>query len=237
MYEANMNWDQRVAIDAAQSERVAFIRRTYLHVAGALLAFAVMLAALVSFVPSETMVNIFAGSRYSFLIVFGLFIAASYAATYMAESNQPVATQYMGLGLYTAAQAFVCWPLIWLCTNRLGYDGILIQAVVLTAALAIGLTLSVFVTKADFSWMRTGLWVMGLVGLGLSGLGAMGLVSLGSWFVVGVIVMMCGSILYTTSNVLHHYAVNQYVSASLAIFASIATLFRFILHLLMSGRD
>ena len=65
MYEADMNWDQRVAIDAAQSERVAFIRKTYAHVAGAIVAFALLLATLVNFVPDEVMLRIFAGSRFS----------------------------------------------------------------------------------------------------------------------------------------------------------------------------
>ena len=59
MYEYEASFEQRMAIDAAASERLAFIRRTYLHVAGAIVAFAALLAVLVSFVPQETMAKIF----------------------------------------------------------------------------------------------------------------------------------------------------------------------------------
>ena len=55
MYEADMNWEGRVAADAALSERVTFIRRTYMHVAGALVALTILLAALVSFVPDDVL--------------------------------------------------------------------------------------------------------------------------------------------------------------------------------------
>ena len=44
---------------------------------------------------------------------------------------------------------------------------------------------------------------------------------------------------YYTSNVLHHYRTDQYVAASLALFAAVALLFWYILQLVMrfSGRD
>ena len=45
---------------------------------------------------------------------------------------------------------------------------------------------------------------------------------------------MCGYILYDTSNVLHHYRIGQHVAASLALFATIVTLFWYVLQLLMS---
>ncbi|HMP18161.1 MAG TPA: hypothetical protein PKD72_14145, partial [Gemmatales bacterium] len=105
MYEANMNWEARVAIDAAQSERVAFIRRTYLHVGGAIVAFAILLAALLNFVPPETMKQIFFASRWSWLLVLGGFMAITWLAQSMAHSQASVGAQYVGLGLYVVAQA------------------------------------------------------------------------------------------------------------------------------------
>jgi FtsH-binding integral membrane protein len=42
--------------------------------------------------------------------------------------------------------------------------------------------------------------------------------------------------LYDTSNVLHRYRTEQYVAASLALFASVALLFWYILRLMMSMR-
>ncbi len=237
MYEADMNWDQRVAIDAAQSERVAFIRRTYLHVGGAIVAFAILLAALLNFVPPETMQRIFFGSKWSWLIVIGGFMAITYLAQNMANSQTSVGTQYVGLGLYVLAEALLFWPMIWLVTTLPNMTGVLPQAVVLTLALAAGLTMSVFITKADFSWMRSALVVGSWVAFGIILLSIFGFFSLGIVFIVAMIALMCGFILYETSNVLHHYNTNQHVAAALAIFASLATLFWWILRLLMAMRD
>jgi len=81
--------------------------------------------------------------------------------------------------------------------------------------------------------------------LGMFGLVALGLIvcsvvfgfSLGIFF-TGVMAVFAGaSVLYTTSNVMHEYRVGQHVAASLALFASVALLFWYILQLLMSSRD
>ena len=58
-------------------------------------------------------------------------------------------------------------------------------------------------------------------------------VSLGLWFSVAMVVLACGIILYNTSNVLHRYNTEQYVAASLTLFASIALLFWYILQIFM----
>jgi FtsH-binding integral membrane protein len=42
--------------------------------------------------------------------------------------------------------------------------------------------------------------------------------------------------LYDTSNVLHHYRIGQHVAASLALFASVALLFWYIVRLFLSNR-
>jgi FtsH-binding integral membrane protein len=49
--------------------------------------------------------------------------------------------------------------------------------------------------------------------------------------------LMSGYILYDTSNVMHHYRTDQHVAASLALFASVATLFWYVIRLLMSLSD
>ncbi|HEX6984530.1 MAG TPA: Bax inhibitor-1 family protein, partial [Planctomycetaceae bacterium] len=97
-----------------------------------------------------------------------------------------------------------------------------------------GLTVTVFVTGADFSFLRGFLVVASLlaiaaiVGSFFFGYG------LGIWFSAAMIGLVSGFILYDTSNVLHHYRTDQYVAASLALFASVATLFWYVIRLLMS---
>jgi FtsH-binding integral membrane protein len=44
------------------------------------------------------------------------------------------------------------------------------------------------------------------------------------------------SILYDTSNVLHHYPEDRYVGAALQLFASVAMMLWYVLRLLMSRR-
>ena len=53
-------------------------------------------------------------------------------------------------------------------------------------------------------------------------------------FSAAMIVFACGWILYDTSNVLHHYRIGQHVAASLALFASVALLFWYVLRLVMA---
>jgi FtsH-binding integral membrane protein len=42
------------------------------------------------------------------------------------------------------------------------------------------------------------------------------------------------AVLYDTSNIMHHYPQDKYVAASMALFASIAMMFFYILRLFMS---
>lgn len=48
-----------------------------------------------------------------------------------------------------------------------------------------------------------------------------------------MVVLMSGYIVYYTSNVLYHYRTDQHVAAALALFASVATLFWYILQIAM----
>jgi FtsH-binding integral membrane protein len=53
-------------------------------------------------------------------------------------------------------------------------------------------------------------------------------------FSLGLIFSAGGSVLYSTSNVLHQYRTDQHVAASLSLFASVALLFFYILQFMMS---
>ena len=60
--------------------------------------------------------------------------------------------------------------------------------------------------------------------------------SLGTWFIVGMILLACGYVLYDTSNIMLHYPEEADVLATVELFASLMTLFYYILSLL-SSRD
>jgi FtsH-binding integral membrane protein len=81
----------------------------------------------------------------------------------------------------------------------------------------------------------------------LGGLAAMAVIlcmilfglNLGVFFSLAMVVLASGYILYDTSNVMHHYRTDQHVAAALALFASVALLFWYVLQILiaLSGRD
>ena len=79
------------AAAAPVSARAAFIKRTYLHLAGAVLAFVGIEAALFSTGMAENIVrDVFLANRASWLGLMILFIAGGYGAQYLARSRQAI---------------------------------------------------------------------------------------------------------------------------------------------------
>jgi len=222
------------AAQAAAGERADFIRKTYLHLAGAVAAFVALEAVLLNTPGVESLVNMMIGTRLSWLVVLGLFIFVSYIAEKWASSATDVSTQYLGLGLYIAAEAVIFVPLLYLA--KWEDPAIIMTAGVGTLVLFGGLTAVVFVSRADFSFLRSALLFGGLAAMALIVCAILFNFALGPIFAVAMIVLACGYILYHTSHVLHHYRLGQHVAASLALFAAVALLFWYILLLLMSSR-
>jgi FtsH-binding integral membrane protein len=231
-YEYEYGLDRTQAAQAVRSERAAFISRTYATLAGAILAFIGLEAVLVAFTPPETVLAIF-GRGLGQLLVFGVFIGASLLAQALARSEASPAVQYLGLGLYVVAQAVICLPLIYIAAHYVQDKTLIPTAGILALAVFGGLTLSVFVTKKDYSALRPILCVGSMIALGVIVAGVIFGFSLGLFFAFAMVALMSGFILYDTSNVLHHYRTDQHVSAALHLFADIATLFWYILYILM----
>lgn len=222
------------AADAAPDVRAAFIRRTYLHLAGAILAFVALEFLLMSSPVAEPLVRTMLGGRWSWLIVLGAFMGVSMLANWWANSRASTGMQYLGLALYVAAEAVIFLPLLYLA-NRFA-PGAILYAGVLTLLLFAALTATVFITRKDFSFMGPILMIGGFVALGVIVLGIVFGFNLGIIFAAVMVLFAAGSILYNTSNILHQYNPNQHVAASLALFASVALLFWYILQIFMSRR-
>jgi len=221
------------AADAAASERAAFSRRTYAHVFAAILAYVSLAGVILNSSLGEQLARWLVGGQW--LLVLGAYMIASMAAQAMARSGASAGIQYLGLMLYTVAFAAISAPLLYIAEIQSGV-GIIVEAGVLTLVIFGVLTAVVMFTGADFSFMRTALLVGGFSALAIIVVAALTGFSLGIWFVGGMIVLMAGYILYDTSNVLHHYRTDQHVAAALALFSSLATLFWYVLQLLMSSR-
>ncbi len=85
-----------VVAQASEADRATFIRRTYLHLGGAIVIFAILEALLISSGVAESFVVMLSGSKWSWLLVMGLFMGVSYIADRWAHSpsraecNMPV---------------------------------------------------------------------------------------------------------------------------------------------------
>lgn len=226
-------YDDAPAAFAPADARALFIQRTYGHLCGAVLLFIGLEAAIFTLTPPEVMaqyLGLFA-SKWGALAILAGFMAIGWVARSWAESDASPTMQYLGLGLYTVAEALFFVPILFIA-SRIAPNAIP-AAGVLTAVVFGGLTAYVFLTKADFSGWGQYLWWAGLAAMGIAVAALLFNFSLGVWFAGAMVGLVSVYILYDTSNVLHHYRTNQHVAASLALFASVATLFFYILRILM----
>lgn len=223
------------------NERVGFLRRTYGHLFGAILAFAALEYALLA--PgsplydaiSLPMLRTLSGGGATWLIFLGMFMAVGWVADKWARSDTSRGMQYLGLGLYVVAEAIIFVPL--LAIAKAFHPGVIADAGVLTVFLFAGLTATVFITKKDFSFLRGALTIAMFGAMGLIVASLLFGFTLGTIFSGAMILLASGYVLYYTSQVLAHYRPTQHVSAALALFSAIALLFWYVLRLLMALRE
>jgi FtsH-binding integral membrane protein len=213
--------------------RVAFYKKTYAHLAGAVLLF-ILVETLFFQVDSILNFALSLTDGASWLLMLGGFMLVTNYAEKLALKSDNTNMHYAGLILYVIAEAFIFIPMIFIAM-MMAEDGafsILNQAAVLTLSLFTGLSAVVFITKKDFSFLKSALTIAGFIALGLIVAGILFGFNLGLWFSAGMVILASGSILYQTSNMIHKYNENQYVAASLGLFASLMLLFWYILSIL-----
>jgi FtsH-binding integral membrane protein len=224
------------------SDRVAFLRKTYAHLGVALLAFAAITGGMMRFAPETS----FKFSRWAFsgslnwLIVLGAFMFVGWLAERLATSETSRGLQYAGLAIFVVAEALILQPILWVLLLRFGSTGafeIITQATVITLTIFVGLTLTVFLTKKDFSFLRGILTVCSFAALGVILASMLFGFSLGALFAGLMILLMSGYILFQTSVIMKDFPPTAYVAAALMLFSTIATLFWYVLRLLMSLRS
>jgi FtsH-binding integral membrane protein len=220
---------------ALSDARVTFIRRTYAHLAGAVLAFIALSALLVKVVPGEVIAWLDGPAGLLGSMVF--LMVSSMIAQWWARSRASVAFQYMGLGLYIGAFAIFILPLIYWAANFANDKNIIPTAGILTLGVFGGLTLSVFVTRKDYRSLYPILAVGSMVALAFIVAAIAFGFSLGLLFCFAMVALISGFILYQTSEVLHRFPTDFHVAAALMLFSSIATLFLYIFQILAANRD
>jgi uncharacterized protein len=210
--------------------RANFIAKTYAHVAAAILLFTVIEMYLFNsglVVPlSEWILS------FNWLIIIGALMLVGWLATHVAHQLDSKPLQYLALAGFVAAQAVIFAPLLLMASMM--QPGIIENAVWITLFGTGGLTAVAFITRKDFSFMRGILMWAGILALvAIAGAVLFGF-ELGTWFSVAMIGFAGAAVLYDTSNILHHYPEDRYVAASMALFASIALMFWYVLQLFLS---
>lgn len=225
----------RVVDQASVIDRAEFIRRTYTHMAIAVLVFIILESILLNWSGAKSLV-IKMVDGYNWLIVLGAFMFVSWIADKWARSSTSREMQYLGLGLYVVAEAVIFLPLLYVAKNFAG-ESVIGTAGLVTIGLFAGLSFVVFSTRKDFSFLRNILGVGGFAALGVIAASIVFGFTLGLLFSAIMVGFAAGAILYTTSNIIHHYRTDQYVAASLSLFSSVMLLFWYILRIFISLDD
>lgn len=230
--------------DAAADERLGFVRRTYLHLAAAVYAVVMLEWVILSSGVMDSVMPMLMGRGAMLVMLIG-FMGVSWYADRLAHTSSSRGVQYAALSIYVVAWAVMLAPMLYFAqglkleVGTLGDIGVIPASAIATLIMFGGLTAVAWFSGADFSFLRSALMLGGFAAVGLVVVSLIFGVHLGLWFSVAMIALASGYILYDTSKVMHHYQPSQYVAASLALFASVALLFWYILRLFMalSSRD
>ncbi len=213
-----------------EDSRVTFLKRTYSHLFGAILAFTLFEVILFKTGVAASV----AGALLSvnWLFVLGGFMAVSWFARSVAYKSESIGNQYLALAGYVIAEGLIFVPLLYVA--NMYAPGVIESAAVTTLMGFTGLTAIVFFTKKDFSFLGALLKWGGVGALVLIASAVLFGLELGTFFSVGMVFLAGAAILYDTSKIMHDFPENRYVGAALELFASVALMFWYILQLFMS---
>ena len=215
----------------AVEARSQFIWKCYAHVVGALLA----LVAIETYLFSSGIAAAIAAPMLgSPMLVLGAFMALSWGASHFAHRLESTAAQYAAFAVFVVAWSLMFVPMLAMALIMDKSGSMIQSAAGVTVFGCVALIATVMITRKDFSFLR-GVLVWGFfIALGLIGASLLFGWNLGTWFSVGMIAFAGVAVLYDTSNIMHHYPQDKYVAASMALFASIALMFWYVLRLFMS---
>ena len=233
MEETYQNYARPVASEQ-EDVQAAFIRKTYMHVALAVLGFVIVEAAFLN-TPFIVNIGLSMAQGMTWMLVLGAFMFATNYLERWAMNSQDKQQQYLALTLYVVVEAFIFVPIIYIGMAMTGDLSIISQAGTVTLFLFSGLTAVVFLTVKDFSFLRSALTIGGFIAMGLIVAGLLFGFSMGLWFSVAMVIFAAAAILYQTSNIMKGYHKGQYVAASLGLFSSLMLMFWYVLSIFMSN--
>jgi FtsH-binding integral membrane protein len=213
--------------------RAQFITRTYTHLVGGILGFVLVEMALFESGLAGQIARFMLG--FNWFLILGAFMLTGWLATRTAQTSQSIGMQYFAYAAYVVAEALIFVPLLYIADAKA--PGTIDSATLVTLLGAGGLMFVAHRTRKDFSFLRALLMWGGILAIVVMIGGAVFGFQLGTWFSVAMIGFAGAAVLYDTSNVIHHYPEDRYVSAAMQLFASIALMFWYVLRVLMGSRS
>jgi FtsH-binding integral membrane protein len=218
---------------AGSDSRAVFITRTYTHLVGGILGFILVEFALFDSGLAADIFHFMIG--FNWFLILGAFMLTGWLATRTAQTSSSIGMQYFAYGAYVVAEALIFVPLLYIANMKA--PGTIDSATLVTSLGAAGLMFVAHRTRKDFSFLRAMLMWGGILAILAMVGGAIFGFQLGTWFSVAMIGFAGAAVLYDTSNVIHYYPEDRYVSAAMQLFASIALMFWYVLRLMMGNRN
>lgn len=229
-YDLSNQYDRGLQAVEAKS---SFITRVYTKLALSILALAGIEAAVFGIVGAEKILAFTESHLLAMGLVFlAMCVAGPFISNAVLASNPSRPTQYGLLAFNILIEATFLFPLLAVAGLYFG-SALIWQACGLTASLFIALSAAVFVTRIDFSFLRSFLTFCGFAALILIAAALLFGFHLGMWFTIAVIFLACGYILYDTSVMMRYAEPDDDIICTINLFTSVMTLFFYILRLLM----
>lgn len=217
----NLGWDKET--------RRIFIRKVYSILAVQLIASFAVCAFMALHQPTHVYVL-----THAWPVVLSIFLSFLLIMTLMCYKDKSPQNMYL-LAAFTFVEAFMVGTV----TTAYAEENakIVLEAVFLTGAIFIGLTVFTFQSKIDFSFLGAFL-SMGLGALILWGFFAM-IFGVGTGYVFALLgcIIFSGYILFDTWLIMDKLNPHEYVLAAIMLYLDIINLFLYILQLLASSDD
>ena len=223
------------------SDRLAFLKRTYSTLGVALVLWVVMTAGIMRYATAFSLsFSRFAlGGGFNWLLVLLGFMGVKMFARHLAMSDSSKNAQYLALFLSPLAEALLLQPLLWILFRHFTASeasSILLESALISIAVFGGLTLTVMWSKKDFTFLGGILQVGFWAALGVAVASMLFGFNVGVIYCGALVLLMAGYILYETSLVMAYFPPTKHVAAALMLYSSLATLFWYVLQIVMSSR-
>lgn len=216
----NLGWDKET--------RRVFIRKVYSILAAQLLVTGFVSTFMMVHTPTQIYVL-----THGWPVTLSIVMSFVLIVALMCYKDQEPLNMYL-LAAFTAVESVLVGS-VTTAYAAAGMQGIVLEAVFLTGAIFVGLTLFTFQSKIDFSFLGAGL-SMGLGAMLLWGLFAMMFgVQTGYVYALLGCILFSGYILFDTWLIMEKLSPHEYVLAAIMLYLDLINLFLYLLQLLASS--